>query len=42
MANTGLGWFDPTYYGPSYVEDLKAISKLKDVLDEFQSEKIIS
>jgi hypothetical protein len=27
MANTGLGWFDPTYYGPSYVEDLKAINE---------------
>jgi hypothetical protein len=27
MANPGLGWFDPTYYGPTYTEDIEAINK---------------
>lgn len=27
MANPGLGWFDPTYYGPTYTEDIEAINR---------------
>lgn len=27
MTNKGLGWFDPTYYGPTYTEDIEAIDR---------------
>ena len=27
MTSKGLGWFDPTYYGPTYTEDIEAIDR---------------